>query len=536
MRNLHVPGRSPVVASNGMVASSCVEASIAALDVLRHGGNAIDAAIAGDAVLGVVEPQQTGIGGDVFAIYARNGERPVAYNGSGRAPAAATRDALAARGVASIATESAHAVTIPGAIEAWVQLNRDHGARPLSELLEPAIRLAEGGYPVSQRVAYDWSRQSARLTHDPAAASAMLPGSHAPAFGDVVRNRALAATLRNVGREGTRAFYTGRAAEAMVAHLCGLGGLHVSEDFASARGEYVEPMAGAVDDYALLECPPNTQGFVTLLMLAILDGFDLGSLPPNGAQRLHLELEAGRIAVGLRDRFLADDHRAEADIRALLQPGSIEALRAQIDRQRAGLSTASQPKRTAAAGTQAVSQNTVHLAVVDRDRNVASFISSIYHYFGSGLYCPETGVLFHSRGSGFSLDPSHPNCIAPRKRPMHTIIPALLCRGDRPVLPFGVVGGDYQPYGQVRVLTNILDCGMDIQEAIDAPRAFYNAGRVEIEHGFDNGVVRELRAMGHEVFHSELPIGGAQGIWIDEQRGVLIGGSDPRKDGCVLGY
>jgi gamma-glutamyltranspeptidase/glutathione hydrolase len=533
MRDLQLPGRSPVVAAHAMVATSCVEASIAALDILRCGGNALDAAIAADAVLGVVEPQQTGIGGDVFALYAPHSKPVVGYNGSGRAPAAATSDEFASRSIASIATESPHAVTIPGAVDAWVRLNHDWGTKPLAELLAPAVTLADGGFPVSQRVAHDWAQQSHRLQHDRAAAAAMLPGGSAPTLGDTFRHPALAATLRDIGRRGRDAFYTGDAAAAMAGHLRDLGGLHTADDFAATRGEYVEPIGGAVGHHTLLECPPNTQGFVPLLMLEILRGFDVAAMPAHGAQRLHLELEAGRLAVELRDRLLADTRASKAAVEALLAPKVVAELRAQIDPRRAAARTTHAPATKPA--LQPVAQNTVYICVVDRDRNVASFISSIYHFFGSGLYCAETGVLFHSRGSGFSLDPAHPNCIAPRKRPKHTIIPALLCEGERPVLPFGVVGGDFQPYGQTRLLVNVLACGMDIQQAIDAPRAFCNDGVVDLERGFDDGVRRELEAMGHVVRWPELPIGGAQGIWIDHRRGVLIGGSDARKDGCVLG-
>jgi gamma-glutamyltranspeptidase/glutathione hydrolase len=534
MRNFELPGRSPAFATNGMVACSCVEASIAGLDVLRQGGNAMDAAIAADAVLGVVEPQQTGIGGDVFALYAPGNRSPViAFDGSGRAPRRATPDALAAMGVTRIAAESAHAVTVPGAVDAWLQLTRDFGRMPMSELLAPAVRLANDGFAVSQRVAYDWEHQRQRLMHDAAATAAFLPGGKAPAPGDRFRKPALGATLDAIGARGREGFYGGVAARAMVAHLRAQGGVQTEEDFAATCGEYVKPIQTRVHDFDLLECPPGGQGFVPLLMLNILGGFDLAALPANGAQRLHLEIEAGRVAMALRDRLLADTATCRATVEELLLPAVAVRLRESIDAARAMTA----PAHVVPLPTkQPASQNTVYLSVVDRDRNAVSFISSIYHFFGSGLFCPDAGVMFHSRGSGFSLDPAHANCIAPGKRPMHTIIPALLRKEERSVMPFGVMGGNYQPWGQVRVLLNMILYGMDVQEAIDGPRAVYNDGWVEIEQGFDADVAEALKSMGHQVRRTTLPLGGAQALWLDKKRGVLCGGSDPRKDGCAIGY
>lgn len=515
-----------------MVASSCVEASLAGLDVLRGGGNAMDAAIAADAVLGVVEPQQTGIGGDLFALYAPGGEsRVVAYNGSGRAPRDLDPPSIAARYAERIPSESVDAVTIPGTVEAWLRLNRDFGTRPMAELLAPAIRHAEEGFAVSQRVAYDWQRQKDRLLRDPAAAAAFLPEGRAPVAGEVFRHAALAETLKGIASRGFEAFYGGSCARAMVQHLRAFGGSHTEDDFAAAAGEYVEPIGVGVGDYELLECPPNGQGFVPLLMLNVLSGFDIAALPAHGAQRLHLEIEAGKLAMAVRDTVLADSASSHAMIGEILRPAYAARMRDAIDPARAS-PVASVPTDAAVPP----SQNTVYLCVVDRDRNAASLVSSTYHFFGSGLYSAEAGVLFHSRGSGFSLDPRHANCIGPGKRPLHTIIPALLRKNGKSVMPFGVMGGNYQPYGQVRVLLNVLANGMDVQQAIDAPRAFFNEGFVDLERGFAEGVAEELRSMGHRVRRPELPLGGAQAIWIDEDRGALCGGSDPRKDGCALGY
>ncbi|MEM7023587.1 MAG: gamma-glutamyltransferase [Pseudomonadota bacterium] len=527
MRDFERPGRSTAYAEHGMAATSHPAATLVALDVLRAGGNAVDAAVAAVAVQCVVEPAMTGIGGDCFVLLGRPHGEVVALNGSGRAPAAAGLDSLNERGVFDL-EDSVHAITVPGAVDAWEQLLEAHGSKGLDELLQPAIRYAENGFPVAPKVAYDWADSYDRLTRSQAGRDYYLPGDKAPVAGQRVHLPALAKTLRAIAAHGRDAFYRGRIAEQMVAFLRSHGGLHEHEDFDRAGGAFVTPIASTYGELEVFECPPNGQGIIALLMMNILEGFDLGGLDPNGAERLHLEAEATRLAYRDRDAWLADPDHGEVPVERLLDKRYADELRALIDPKRARV-VLPPPLEVAHA-------DTVYLTVVDRDRNVVSFINSLFEGFGSGLVCPESGVLFHNRGKSFALDAAHPNAIAPNKRPMHTIIPALARKDGKPMLGFGVMGGHYQPVGQAHVLSNLLDFGQDPQAAIDAPRAFAQAGELQVERGVPEATVEELGRMGHHVVPSGKPLGGGQMIMVDHERGVLIGGSDPRKDGIALGY
>jgi gamma-glutamyltranspeptidase/glutathione hydrolase len=527
MRDFELPGRSAAYAENGMAATSHPLATLAALDVLRAGGNAVDAAVAAVAMQCVVEPAMTGIGGDCFVLLAPAGGGMVALNGSGRAPAAATAERLAGLGVGAL-DGSVHAVTVPGAIDAWARLVESHGTRELGELLQPAIRCADEGFVVTPRVAFDWARDGERLLQSSGGRVAYLPDDRAPAAGQKLRLPALANTLRRIALEGRDAFYRGELAERMVAYLQSEGGLHTTDDFAAAAGEFVTPIKTSYRGLDVYECPPNGQGVIALLMLNILEGCELGALDPNGAERLHLEAEATRFAFRDRNACLADPAAADVPVGRLLDKGYAASLRALIDPERA-LPGLPPP-------LLAEHRDTVYLTVVDRDRNVISFINSVFDSFGSGLACPETGVLFHNRGRSFSLDPAHPNVIAPGKRPMHTIIPGLACEDGRPTIAFGVMGGHYQPVGHAHVLTNVVDFGLDPQAAIDAPRAFAQDGELRLERGIPRAAAEALARRGHKVVPAGKPLGGGQMIVIDHGRGVLIGGSDPRKDGLALGY
>lgn len=528
MRDFQRPGRSPAFGRKGMAATSHPLATQAALDVLKGGGNAVDAALAAVAMLAVVEPQSSGIGGDCFALYAPAQGRPVALNGSGFAPGAADPKTLRERGVGAIAPDSAHAVTVPGAVAAWARLAADHGTRPLAALFEPAARAAEEGYPIHPRVAFDWARSAEKLGRNPEARAAFLPQGRALEAGELHRQPALARTLRRIGREGPDAFYRGAVAAEIVAVLNALGGLHTLADFAAFSPEYVEPIKTAYRGFEVLECPPNGQGVAALVMLNILEGFDLAAFDPLGPERFHLEGEAARLAFRDRDAFLADPRCAEVPVSALLSKERAARLRAAIRMERA---LGPLPPSGIAAHP-----DTVYLAVVDGRGNAISFINSLFHGFGSGIFAPRSGVMLHNRGASFRIEPGHPNCIAPRKRPLHTIIPGLLTKGGRAVMPFGVMGGHYQPVGQVHLLTNMLDYGMDPQAAIDFPRGFYFDGVYALESGVPEATLEGLGARGHAVARADEPLGGGQAIWIDGQRGVLVGGSDPRKDGCALGF
>lgn len=527
MRDFQWPGRSPAYGRKGMAATSHPLASVAALDALKTGGNAVDAAIAAAAVLAVVEPQSTGIGGDCFALYAPAGRPLLALNGSGFTPEAARADWFRTQGMESIPLDSAHAVTVPGAVAAWARLAADHGTKPLAALLEPAAALAEEGYPVHPRVAFDWQAIEAKLAATPEASAAFLPGGRAPGPGEVHRQPVLAQTLRRIGTEGAEAFYRGPIAREIVAALNARGGLHSLADFAAFAPEYVEPIRGGYRGYEVCECPPNGQGTVVLIMLNILEGLALSALDPLGAERFHLEAEAARLAFRDRDAFIADPRHGSVPLDALLSKERAARLRGAIRLERA-MEALPPPALPA-------HPDTVYLAVVDGEGNAVSFINSLFHGFGSGIYVPGAGVMLHNRGASFRLEPGHPNGIAPRKRPLHTIIPGMLMKEGRAVMPFGVMGGHFQPVGQVHLLTNMLDFGMDPQAALDFPRGFHFEGIYALEAGVPEATLEALRSRGHAVARSNEPLGGGQAIWIDAARGVLIGGSDPRKDGCALG-
>lgn len=528
MRDFDFPGRSTVHALNGMAATSHPLATGVAVDVLRKGGNALDAAIAASATLAVVEPQSTGIGGDCFALMCLDGgDEVIGFNGSGRAPGAARLDDFLARGVSEIEATSVHAVTMPGAVDAWTRLHEAHGRVDFADLLAPAIGYARDGYPVHARVRFDWLRAAHLLERDEAAREAFLPGDRVPEEGDVHRQPALAATLSKIASGGREAFYEGEIAAAMTATLKAHGGIHTLEDFAAVKGEYVTPISTDYRGIEVHQIPPNNQGLTALIMLNVLEGFDLGALPPLSAERAHLEIEAGRLAFAARNAAIADSTSMTAKLDHLLSKKWAGRLRRHIRPERPMRHVPDLGLRKS---------DTVYLCVVDRDLTSVSFINSIYDSFGSTILCPHTGVLFQNRGQSFRLDPDHPNCIGPAKRPLHTIMPGMVTRGGRVVMPYGVMGGDYQPFGHTRLLTNVFDYGLDIQAALDMPRVFAGEDHVELEKSFPAETTQKLLMMGHDIRLAAEPLGGGQAILIDHDRGILSGGSDLRKDGCALGY
>jgi gamma-glutamyltranspeptidase/glutathione hydrolase len=531
-RDFHTPGRSPALAGEAMAATAMPAATLVALDVLRGGGNAADAAVAAAAALAVIEPQSTGIGGDCFVLYAPAGSgRVIALNGSGRAPSAATPEALASAGVTALEPTSPHSVTIPGAVGAWELLLAEHGRRGLADLLQPAIRFAEDGFPVHQRVANDWAGAVGKLRAG--GAEAFLPGGAAPSAGDRFANPALAATLRTIARDGARGFYEGAVAADMAATLRARGGLHTEADFAAGRtaAQFVEPLHARWRGLDVWQCPPNGQGLLVLMLLGILGGMETAPDGPLGTIRLHRHLEAARLVYRDRDAFVADPAQADVPVSRLLDPAYLDALRRLIRDDRA------MPEMPAPGEALLPRhRDTTYLCVVDRDGNACSFINSLFQGFGSGILARRSGVMLHNRGFGFRLQPGHPNCIAPNKRPMHTIIPGMVTEGGRPVMPFGVMGGHFQPMGQTLFLASMVEYGLGIQQALDLPRAFATGGRVELERGIPADVAAALARLGHAVERVEKPHGGGQAIWIDHARGVLVGGSDPRKDGLAMGY
>ena len=526
MRDFQMPGRSPVLAANGMCATSHPLASATAIRLLQEGGNAVDAAIGAAVLLGICEPQMTGIGGDCFVLLKPPGEdRVIALNGSGRAPAALSAADMRARGLSAVPVGGTESVTIPGAIDAFCRLSEDWGRIGLPDTLAPAIRYAEEGVPVAPRVAFDWARSVDALQG--AARRHYLLDGKAPSAGQVFRAPGQAEVLRRIAARGRTAFYEGEVAEDMVAALRAMGGVHTLDDFAATACDYGDPVSGTYKGVELLEHPPNGQGATAILMANILAHFDLPSMEPFGAQRAHVEAETAKLAYDARNRFLADpDHMTR--LAHMLAPETAAKLAALIRMDRA--------MEAAAPLTEAVHRDTIYITVVDRDRMAVSLIYSVYHSFGAGIATDRFGILFQNRGAGFTLAAGHPNEAAGGKRPMHTIIPAMLREGGRVTMPFGVMGGAYQPNGHARVLTNMVDYGMDPQAALDAPRCFSDAGTLLIERGYADSVRAELAALGHKVDTPESAIGGAQAIRIHHELGVLEGASDPRKDGCALGY
>ena len=532
MRDIQLPGRSPVYASHGMAATSMPAATLTALDVLRNGGNALDAAVAATAVLCVIEPQSTGIGGDCFCLYAPAGAgKVIALNGSGRAPAAATIDWYEKQGIKAIDNVSAHAVTVPGAINAWETLLKAHGRKELHELLQPAIGFAEDGWPVHPVVAWSWQRLEDKLRKN--GAHHFLPGGTAPKAGDRFEQPALAETLRAIARHGAKAFYEGPIAADMVNTLRARGGLHTQEDFAAGlhNAEFVEPISINWRGYDVYQCPPNGQGIVALMILGMLGGLKSAPDAPLGALRYHRHIEAARLAYRDRDAFVADPSQADVPVKKLLSPAYLNGLRALISDEKA-------LRNLPSAGETLLPphKDTIYLCVVDKDGNACSFINSLFEGFGSAILAEKSGVMLQNRGFGFRVERGHPNCIAPRKRPMHTIIPGMVMKGGEAVMPYGVMGGHFQPMGHSLFLTNMLEFGLDIQEAIDLPRLFPLRGKVQVEHGIPPEVCDRLSRLGHDIEAVDRPHGGGQAIWIDRERGCLIGGSEPRKDGLALGY
>ncbi|WP_353475276.1 gamma-glutamyltransferase family protein [Salipiger sp. H15] len=521
--------RPSTLASQAMIATSHPLSTAAGLEILSAGGSAVDAAIAAVAVQCVVDPLMTGIGGDCFALYKPKGGAVKALNGSGRAPAAATVAALKEAGLTDeIPQTSPHSVTIPGAISAWCLLHADHGTLPLERLFARAIGYAENGYAVTPRVAQDWAGEAALIGKDEHAAKVFLPNGRAPVAGERHAQPLLADRLREIAAKGAAGFYQGETAAKMAAHLKSLGGLHTVEDFHAATDAafWTDPISASYAGHDVVECPPNGQGLAALLILRILSKFDMGA-KMSEADRIHLHAEATKLAYHHRDALIGDPAACPGVVETLLSDEVVDKLAARIDMGRA------QPP---ALWDEPEHKDTIYLCVVDAEGNALSFINSIFHGFGSTRLDPETGVLFHSRGASFRLIEGHPNAIAPNKRPMHTIIPGMLLKDGEVIMPFGVMGGQYQAAGHAAFLSGVLDLGLDLQAAMDAPRSFAYGDELQVEPGVSAETRAELEARGHKLKVMTSPIGGSQAIRIDAANGLLSGGSDSRKDGMALGF
>ncbi|MEO1458082.1 MAG: gamma-glutamyltransferase family protein [Pseudomonadota bacterium] len=528
MRDFHLPGRSAVYVSNAICASSHPVAVDVALDMLKRGGNAVDAAIAGAVVLGLGEPAMTGLGGDMFALVKPAGsETIVGLNASGRAPAGASADARAARGWSEMDEDDAASVVVPGAVAGFARLAEDHGKLGLDTLLQPAVDYAEEGVRVVPRAAFDWRLAEPRFRG--AMRRHYLIDGRVPEPGDLWRQPGQAEALRRIQKEGSKGFYEGEVAADMVASLRAAGGAHTEADFAACRADYVDPIAGPYRDHEIVELPPNGHGATALLMARIMERYDIAALDPLGAERAHLEVEAAKLAYAARNEAIADPDHMTLPVEELIGQALADRLAARID-PAAAMDWPSDP----IAGTP--HRDTIYITVVDRDRMAVSLIYSVYHSFGVCLASERFGINYNNRGAGFTLRAGHPNEFAPGKRPMHTIIPGMLRRAGKVVMPFGVMGGGYQPHGHVRLVSNILDYGMDVQAAQDLPRVFHDAGITHLERGYPHEAWTGLGALGHRCGPRVVPLGGSQAIWIDHERGCLVGGTDPRKDGLAHGY
>jgi gamma-glutamyltranspeptidase/glutathione hydrolase len=524
-RDFMAPGRSLAVGDRGVAATSHPAATLAAIDILRSGGNAVDAAIAAIALQGVVDPHMTGIGGDCFAMFAPTSGPLIAINGSGRAPAKAELAWFKQQGIPSIPDDSPLAVTVPGAVDAWCRLAADHGSKSLDEVLAPAIRAAEDGFVVTPRAALDWAAYGSRIERHRSGGAVYLPGGATPGIGGKLGHPALGATLRRIAREGRSAFYEGAVAEEIVATLGAMGGLMAPEDLSNASADDVTPIGADYRGHRLLQCPPNGQGVAALLIARILAGFDMADPELSEADRIHLLAEATKAAYRQRDALVADPAFRPFDVETLLSDASVAAMRDGISLGRAGAPVAFD---------MPLHRDTAYVAVADRDGNMVSLINSLFSAFGSGIYAPRSGVLLQNRGSGFSLVEGHPNAIAPGKRPFHTIIPGLLAKDGQAVMAFGVMGGQYQATGHLQILSGVLDRGLDIQQASDTPRSFAFDGALSLEPTISRSVADDLIRRGHRVTFAHEPLGGFQAVQVDWTRGVLYGASDHRKDGIAL--
>jgi gamma-glutamyltranspeptidase/glutathione hydrolase len=528
------PGRSVVRSQHAMVASSQPLASEVGLEVLKRGGNAVDAAIAMAAMLNVTEPMMTGMGGDAFMlVYWSRTKELKGLNASGRAPRALSLDYFAKRNAKQMPEFGMESITVPGAFDGWVTLLEKYGTMKLADLLEPAIECAENGFPVMEKTAEDWNAEVAKLKKSPAAAANYLVDGRAPRPGEIFRQPNLARTLRTLGRGGRDAFYKGEIARAIADYCEKNGGFISLADLAAQKSDWVDPISTNYRGYTVYEIPPNGQGLTALLTLNILEGFDLAALSKQPVRYYHTLIEATKLAFADRNRYIADPAFSKAPVIELLSKNYAAKRRALINPNKA---LDSPP-----AGLLNTGSDTTYFTIVDKDGNAVSFINSLFDSFGSGIVAGDTGIVLQNRGSAFSLDQAHPNHLEPGKRPFHTIIPAMVFKDNKLFMSFGVMGGGIQPQGHVQVLVNIIDLGMGLQQAVDAPRFRYMSGRdVLLEDEIPATVIRRLMALGHRrasppgVLRSSM--GGGQVIMIDPVNGTLMGASDPRKDGMALGY
>jgi len=534
--------RSEVIARHGVAATSQPLATQVALDILKLGGSAVDAAIAANATLGLMEPTGCGIGGDLFAIvWDSKGNKLHGLNASGRSPYGLTLKALKDMGLESIPPHGPLPVSVPGCVDGWFELHKKFGKLPMSTVLAPAIKYAKEGFPLSDLIAYYWGRGGPVLKDQPNFAATFLPGGKAPKKGDVFQNPDLARTYEVLSQKGRDAFYRGELTQVMDTFCSRVGCFLTAKDFADHTSTWIEPVSTNYRGYDVWELPPNGQGIAVLQMLNLIEPYDLTSMGHNSGDYLHRLIEAKKIAYEDRARFYADPDFVKVPLAVLIS-------KPYADERRKLLNPRFASRQIDAGDPKLREGDTIYLTVADNERNMVSLIQSNYRGFGSGLVPDGLGFVFQDRGEMFSLEEDHPNCFAPHKRPFHTIIPGFVTKEGKPWLSFGVMGGDMQPQGHVQVLCNMIDFGMNVQEAGDAARFHHqgsseptdekmtNGGWVALESGVSTEARHMLARKGHQVRFEIDGFGGYQAILYDAKRDLFIAGSDFRKDGHAAGY
>lgn len=532
--------RSEVIAQHGMAATSQPLATQVALDILKKGGNAIDAAIAANAVLGLTEPTGNGIGGDLFAIiWDTENEELVGLNASGRSPYNLTLDYFKENGYSKIPSHGPLPVSVPGCVSGWFSMHDKYGSLPMTDILQPAIQYARDGFPLTEVIAHYWKIGSNNLKKYDGFAEVYMPNGKAPKKGEIFKNPFLANTLETIAKEGRDAFYKGEIARTIAAYIKEQGGFLSYKDFADHTDSWVEPISTNYRGYDVYELPPNGQGTAVLQMLNILEGYDIAGMGFGSTEYIHTFVEAKKLAFEDRAKYYADPEFVDIPLDQLISKTYAEERRKLIDPEHAGMEY---PAGELEQG------NTIYMTVADDAGNMVSLIQSNYRGMGSGMTPPGLGFVLQDRGELFSLEEGHNNVYEPHKRPFHTIIPAFIMKDGKPLISFGLMGGAMQPQGHTQIVVNLVDFGMNLQEAGDAPRIHHSSpsqptggkmtegGVLNLESGFSDQTVIELLRMGHKIEPTIGPFGGYQAIMYDEENDVYYGASESRKDGQAAGY
>ena len=528
MRDFQKPERSEVFSSNGMIATSHPLAAKIGIDAMSKGGNAIDGAITAALMLVLCEPQSTGLFGDAFAIIkSKKSDGIIGLNGSGRAPMALSSNTLLSKNIEEIPLDSPHSVTVPGAVSLFEEIADKFGNLGLKELCKQPIRYAEEGVVVSPRVSFDWYTHKKKLTG--ASEKFYLDSGKAYKAGSLFKAPMQAEVFRQIAAQGSKGFYESDVTVDLVNSLKELGGVHTLADFENVKVQYVDPIHATLKDGStLIELPPNGQGITAIMMKKIMEFCNIEQFSADSFERVHLEAEIAKIAYSARNSFIGDPQFSEIKQNIFLDYSYLEELSKEI-------TLGKLLRNELETNFFTRNKDTVLICAADNEGNAISLIFSTFHAFGSGLCSNKFGLLFHNRGAGFALKKNHPNELLGGKRPLHTIIPAIVKEKDGSIMPFGVMGGQYQANGHARILSNIKDYGMGLQESLNFPRSFYFDGILSLEKGYPSIIKEKLREIGYKIEEATIPIGGAQLVRIDSS-GVLIGASDPRKDGCALGF